>query len=86
LRQIAFSIFQSVMPSMSYPLSHDPTPETSAFAPQLPTVQTFLVESERRVIGHCLRLLAAPDLSTEHRQRLSRLIAAAESELQRLAA
>jgi hypothetical protein len=63
-----------------------PAPATSAFEPRPPTVRTFLVESERRVIGHCLRLLAAPDLSTEHRQRLTRLVAAAETELQRLAA
>jgi hypothetical protein len=51
-----------------------------------PTWQSFLVESERRVIGHCLRLLAAPDLTAEHRQRLTRLVAAAETELQHLAA
>ena len=66
--------------------SLEPAPETSAFGPHPPTVRTFLVESERRVIGHCLRLLAAPDLSTEHRLRLTRLVAAAETELQRLAA
>jgi hypothetical protein len=61
-------------------------PETSTFEPRPPIVRTFLIESERRVIGHCLRLLAAPDLSTEHRQRLTGLVAAAETELRRLAA
>jgi hypothetical protein len=60
--------------------------ETSTFEPRPPIVRTFLIESERRVIGHCLRLLAAPDLSTEHRQRLTGLVAVAETELRRLAA
>jgi hypothetical protein len=58
--------------------------ETAASDSRPPTWRSFLVESERRVIGHCLRLLAAPDLAAEHRQRLTRLVGAAENELQRL--
>jgi hypothetical protein len=46
-------------------------PETSTFEPRPPIVRTFL---------------AAPDLSTEHRQRLTGLVAVAETELRRLAA
>jgi hypothetical protein len=40
--------------------------------------------SQRRVIEHCRRLLKAQDLAAEHRQRLTRLVGLAETELQRL--
>jgi hypothetical protein len=49
-----------------------------------PGVQSFLVESQRRVIEHCRRLLQAQDLAAEHRQRLTRLVELTEAELQRL--
>jgi hypothetical protein len=42
------------------------------------------MESERRVIEHCLRLLALRDLTLEHRQRLSRLIGLVEAQSQGL--
>jgi hypothetical protein len=48
--------------------------------------RSFLIESERRVITHCRRLLAAQDLAMEQRQRLIRLIDRAETELQHLVA
>ena len=48
------------------------------------TVRAFLVESERRVLLHCQKLLAQ-DLPGDERQRLLRLADAAEREVQRLA-
>ena len=49
------------------------------------TVRTFLIESERRVLSHCQTLLARDNLPGEDRQRLLRLAASAEEEIQRLA-
>jgi len=60
-------------------------PETPVFE-QLPSVRSFLVESQRRVIEHCRRLLTAQDLAAEHRHRLTRLAGIAETELQHLGA
>jgi hypothetical protein len=48
------------------------------------SVRSFLVESQRRVVEHCRRLLKAQDLAAEHRQRLTRLVELAEAELHRL--
>jgi hypothetical protein len=45
----------------------------------------FLVESQRRVIEHCERPLAAHDLAADYRERLTRLAEVAEADLQRLA-
>jgi hypothetical protein len=59
------------------------SPETPVFE-SLPSVRSFLVESQRRVIEHCGRLLKAQDLAAEHRQRLIRLAGLAKAELQRL--
>jgi hypothetical protein len=48
---------------------------------QLPSsVRTFLLESERRVIEHCMRLLTLRDLTPEHRRRLSRLVGVVEAQ------
>ena len=58
-------------------------PETLAFE-RPRSVRSFLVESQRRVIEHCMRLLKAQDLAAEYRQRLTRLVELAEAELQRL--
>jgi hypothetical protein len=49
------------------------------------SVRAFLVESERRVLLHCQRLLLQDNLPGDERQRLRRLAAAAEEEMQRLA-
>jgi hypothetical protein len=63
---------------------------TSVLSPEAPVfersigVQSFLIESQRRVIEHCTRLLKAQDLAAEHRQRLTRLVELTEAELQRL--
>lgn len=48
-------------------------------------VDHFLVESERRVIMHCQKLLRTPNLPAEDRRRLARLLAEAEGRLQELA-
>ncbi len=48
-------------------------------------VERFLVESERRVIVHCQKLLRGPNLSVEDQRRLERLLAEAEARLQELA-
>lgn len=44
----------------------------------------FVIESQRRVILHCEKLLAASDLPAEDRARLVRLRDDAEAELGRL--
>ena len=49
------------------------------------SVERFLVESERRVIVHCQKLLHAPNLPIEDRRRLERLLTEAEARLQELA-
>jgi hypothetical protein len=59
----------------------------AALFEQLPSsVRTFLIESERRVIEHCMRLLALRDLTPEHRRRLSRLVGLVEAQSQGLVA
>ena len=45
-------------------------------------VERFLIESERRVIVHCQKLLRGPNLSMEDQRRLERLLAEAEARLQ----
>jgi len=47
-------------------------------------LRRFLIESERRVILHCQRMLGRDGLSFTERSRLTRLLGAAESELQRV--
>lgn len=60
-------------------------PPASQGARPLPeSVRAFLIESERRVLLHCQKLLAQ-DPSDDERQRLLRLAQAAEQEVQRLA-
>ena len=49
------------------------------------TVRAFLIESERRVLLHCQKLLAKDNLPDGERQRLQRLTATAQEEMQRLA-
>jgi hypothetical protein len=46
----------------------------------------FLIENEQRVILHCRKLLDAPNLPSEERRRLMRLLADAEARLRGLAA
>ena len=48
-------------------------------------VERFLVESERRVIVHCQKLLDAPNVPVEDQRRLERLLAEAEGRLRELA-
>jgi len=48
-------------------------------------VRAFLVESERRVLLHCEKLLALGNLPGDERQRLLRLATTVEEEMQRLA-
>jgi hypothetical protein len=47
-------------------------------------VRRFLIESERRVIAHCYKLLEREGLSFTERGRLNRLLSRAEAELQSL--
>ncbi|MHC2333282.1 hypothetical protein [Bradyrhizobium sp. USDA 4454] len=68
---------------MSKPASWPPASQDGRPLPE--TVRAFLVESERRVVSHCQKLLAQDDLPGDHRQRLLRLAAAAEQQMQRLA-
>lgn len=44
----------------------------------------FVIESQRRVVSHCEKLLAAGDLPPVARDRLSRLLSEAEGELRQL--
>jgi hypothetical protein len=66
-----------------FPTSLRVPPETPAFE-RPRSVRSFQVESQRKVVEHCRRLLKAHDLAAEHRQRLTRLVEMAEAELQRL--
>ena len=61
-----------------------PQSESAVFERLPPSVRTFLIESERRVIEHCMRLLALRDLSLDDRQRLSRLVGLVDSQWQGL--
>jgi len=47
-------------------------------------VRRFLIESERRIVLHCRRLLEARGLALAERHRVSRLLGEAERDLQRL--
>ena len=47
-------------------------------------VRRFLIESERRVIVHCRKLLDDENLPTEERRRLTRLPGEADARLQGL--
>jgi hypothetical protein len=69
---------------MSDLLTSDRLPPATPVFEQLPSVESFLVESQRRVIEHCRRLLKYQDLAAEHRQRLTRLVELTEAELPRL--
>lgn len=60
-------------------------PASQGERPLPETVRAFLIESERRVLLHCQELLAQDNLPGDDRQRLLRLAAAAEEEMQRLA-
>jgi hypothetical protein len=68
---------------MSGPATWAPASQGARPLPE--PVRAFLVESERRVLLHCQRLLAQDNLSEGERQRLLRLTAAAQDEMQRLA-
>lgn len=59
-------------------------PASPAERPLPETVRAFLIESEHRVVSHCQKLLAQHNLPDDDRQRLLRLAAAAEDEMQRL--
>ena len=60
-------------------------PASQGERPLPETVRAFLIESERRVLLHCQKLLAQDNLPDNERQRLLRLTAAAREELQRIA-
>ena len=47
-------------------------------------VRRFLIESERRVIAHCRKLLDQQGLSFTERRRLTGVLGAAETELEML--
>lgn len=51
------------------------------FEPVVGGAFAFLIESQRRVISHCERLLPANDLTPEDRARLVRVLNDAEAEL-----
>ena len=48
-------------------------------------VDRFLIDSEKRVIVHCQKLLGVPTLPKEDQRRLERLLAEAKARLQGLA-
>ena len=60
-------------------------PASQGERPLPETVRAFLIESEQRVLLHCQKLLAQDNLPDGERQRLLRLTAAAQEEVQRLA-
>jgi hypothetical protein len=68
---------------MSKPAAWPPAYRGERPLPQ--SVRAFLIESERRVILHCQKLLAQDTLPGDQRQRLLRLAAADEEEIQQLA-
>jgi hypothetical protein len=78
------SIRSSIMPDL--PTSLRFRHEAAASEALPPRVRSFLLESQRRVIEHCRGLLTARDLDAEHRHRLTRVVAIAETELQHLVA
>jgi hypothetical protein len=62
-------------------VQHDPDVAPSAGD----QVRRFLIDSERRVIVHCRKLLDDQNLPTEDHPRLTRLLGEAEARLQDLA-
>lgn len=64
----------------------DRPPPTRHRQPDIGAVRAFLIESERRVILHCDKLLKQNDIFSDERRRLLRLAGEAREELQRLAA
>jgi hypothetical protein len=73
---------QSIMFSRS--IQSQPLADATIFEQLPPRVRSFLFESERRVVEHCLRLLQSRDLAADDRQRLVHLVKLAETHLQRL--
>lgn len=71
---------------MSESLTNARLPPEAPLSERLPSVRSFLLKSQLRVIEHCRRLLAAQDLAAEHRLRLARLVDLTEAELRRLLA
>lgn len=63
-----------------------PPPPAQGDRPLPETVRRFLIESERRVISHCQKLLAAGGLPDEQRRRIERLLEQAAQGLRGLAA
>ena len=63
------------------PMSASRRPTRAAESP----VERFLIESERRVIVHCQKLLHDPKVPVEDRRRVERLVAEAEARLRELA-
>ncbi len=68
---------------MPKPATWPPASQGERLLPE--TVRAFLIESERRVILHCQKLLSQDNLPDGERQRLLRVAAAAEEGMQRLA-
>jgi hypothetical protein len=68
---------------MSKPAAWPPASRGERPLPE--SVRAFLMESERRVLLHCQRLLLQGNLPGDERERLRRLAAAAGEEMQRLA-
>ena len=68
-----------------FELAHRPT-ASERDCPFPDGVRVFLIESERRVVAHCWRLLAQDAIPGAERRRLTRLASDAEAELQRLGA
>jgi hypothetical protein len=68
---------------MSKPAAWPPASRGERPLPE--SVRAFLMESERRVLLHCQKLLVQDNLPGDQRRRLLRLAAAAEEEIQRLA-
>jgi hypothetical protein len=66
---------------LTTPTSFSPVRATPA---RLPDVRFFLIESQQNVIDHCRKQLAVAELLASHRERLERVLSAAEAELSRL--
>ncbi len=48
------------------------------------TGRSFLIESQRRVLWHCQKMLAQENLSDDQRQRLLRILAVTKEEMHQL--
>jgi hypothetical protein len=68
---------------MSKPAAWPPASRDERPLPE--SVRAFLMESERRVLLHCQTLLVQDNLPGDERQKLLRMAATAEGEMQRLA-